>query len=93
MTDETTQDESPPAPRDRLGELIASISRTLGDFDAQPAEAVEAMAFLVGRVIIMASAPGQIEANVESAKASIISSIAGHMRAQAADAGDAAGTA
>ena len=48
---------------------------------------VEAMSFLIGRVISMASQPGQIEANVESAKASIIASIAGHQRASMAHEG------
>lgn len=77
--------ELPPPPaeevRDRMSEVISVASGALSEIQAAPGEAVEAMSFLIGRIISMASQPGQIEANVESAKASIIASIAGHQRA------------
>lgn len=84
MTTENIDHAAPPPPqesRDRMSEVISVTSSALGSIDAAPGEAVEAMAFLIGRIISMASQPGQIEANVESAKASILSSIAVHQRA------------
>jgi len=82
MSEESVQApaDQPPS-QDRMAEVIAALSGAMGSIEASPGEAVEAMAFLIGRIISMASQPGQIGANVESAKASIIASIAGHQRA------------
>lgn len=82
--DTTIADEPAPRTRDEhIGLAIELIKQSLQSAQTPPGEAVEALAFILGRIIAFASQPGQVEANVESVKASIIMSIAAHRRAAA----------
>lgn len=75
--------EQPRTSGDHVALAIELIRESLQTAQTPPGEAVEALAFIIGRVIAFASQPGQVEANVESVKASIIMSIAAHHRAAA----------
>lgn len=89
MTEETIQavEEMPAEKTLTSGEHVALaielIRESLSSAQTPPGEAVEALSFVIGRIIAFASQPGQVEANVESVKASIIMSIAAHHRAAA----------
>ena len=81
MTNENTQAPQDGATNDGPDQItmtIASIMEAMRSVDAQPAVAAEALAFILGRVIAFASTPGQIDANIEGTKASILRSVAAH---------------
>lgn len=84
MVEAATPDDAAPRTSDEhIGLAIELIKQSLQSAQTPPDEAVEALAFILGRIIAFASQPGQVEANVESVKASIIMSIAAHHRAAA----------
>lgn len=86
VEEQTTDAAAPEAPRssgDHVALAIELIRESLSTAQAPPGEAVEALSFIIGRIIAFASQPGQVEDNVESVKASIIMSIAAHHRAAA----------
>lgn len=64
--------------QDYMAEVISRMTDVMREAALPPGDAVEVMAFLLGRIIAFASQPGQVEANIESVKASIIRSIAIH---------------
>lgn len=79
MTEELNRDDEALVnqARETVGLILSAFERA----DAPPAVAVDAMTYIIGRILFLACDPAHIEANLEHIKAQILSSVAAHASA------------
>lgn len=75
MSDAINNDD---AQADEMSTAVRGILGTFAENEIHPGIAIDAMAYLTGRILFMACEPSQVEANIEHIKAQILSSLAAH---------------